>query len=360
MASNWGGNLPGPADEVYVINGGTAAITLAGAVCNDLFLGDPNSTNSGTVQISGSGSLSATNNEYLGNTGTGTFTQSGGTNSIGSYLYLGSNSPSSAGIGSYFLSGSGALAADQEFVGNYGSGTFSQSGGTNTVNSLYVASSGSYALSGSGVLAAAYGETVGNSGFGTFNQSGGTNTAASLTLSGGTYNLNGGALVVPAIQGTGNFNLGGGTLVFNSSYVSTSQNIVLTGSGGGGNINTSGNLVVFSGALSGSGGLNVFGGGNLTLAGSDAYSGGTSISGSSTLTLNNASAAQYSTVNISSDSALSFDTGSGAIATFYLGGLAGSGGVQSYRRSTVFRPPSASAATGPARRIAARSAARAA
>ena len=63
--------------------------------------------------------------------------------------------------------------------------------------------------------AAAYGETVGNSGFGTFNQSGGTNTAASLTLSGGTYNLNGGAWSSPAIQGTGNFNLGGGTLVFN-------------------------------------------------------------------------------------------------------------------------------------------------
>ncbi|MGA2254512.1 MAG: hypothetical protein ABSG53_07620, partial [Thermoguttaceae bacterium] len=329
VSSNWGGNLPGPSDEAYIINGGIAVITVSGAVCNDLYLGDANSANSGTVQMSGSGSLSPTNNEYLGNYGAGTFTQSGGTNNVGNNnLYLGSNSVSSSGNGSYALSGAGVLLAGQEYVGNYGTGTFSQSGGTNTIaTSLYVASSGSYTLSGSGVLSVGYGgEIVGNSGFGTFTQSGGTNTASYLTLSGGTYNLNGGALVVPGIQGTGNFNLGGGTLVLNSPYFSTGQNMTLTGSGGSGNINTSGNMAMLSGTLSGSGGLNVFGGGTLTLAGSNTYSGGTSISGSSTLLLNNASAVQNSTVNISADSSLSFDTGSGAIATFYLGGLTGSGG----------------------------------
>jgi len=322
VANNWGGVLPGPADETYIINGGSAAIALAGAVCNDLFLGDPNSVNNGTLQMSGGG-LSATSNEYLGNNGSGTFLQSGGTNNVGSSLYLGSNTTSVSGIGSYTLSGAGALSANQEFVGNYGTGTFSQSGGTNSAGSLYIASSGSYALSGSGVLSAGYGETVGNSGAGAFNQSGGTNTVNSLTLSGGTYNLSGGALIASGIGGTGNFNFGGGTLVVNNSSFSTSQDILLTG--GSGNLNTNANVAVFSGNLSGPGGQNVSGSGYLTLAGSNTYTGGTLVSGSTTLTLNSPSAAQNTTINFSADSTLAFDTSSGAIANFYMGGLAGGG-----------------------------------
>ena len=47
-----------------------------------------NAGGSGTYNLSGSGQLSAYD-EYVGYSGTGTFTQSGGTNSIGSYLYLG-------------------------------------------------------------------------------------------------------------------------------------------------------------------------------------------------------------------------------------------------------------------------------
>ena len=55
--------------------------------------------------------------EYVGSSGTGTFTQSGGTNNIGSgCLYLGYNAGSS---GSYTLSGSGLLSAANEYVGYY-------------------------------------------------------------------------------------------------------------------------------------------------------------------------------------------------------------------------------------------------
>jgi len=325
VANNWGGNLPGAADEAYIINGGTAAITTGGAVCNDLYLGDSNSTNSGTVRMSGSSSLSAANSEYLGNYGAGAFTQSGGTNNVGGSLFLGSYSAVSSGSGSYVLIGAGALAANQEFVGNNGTGTFSQSGGTNSAGSLYIATSGSYALSGAGLLSAGYGETVGNSGFGTFNQSGGTNAAGSLTLSGGTYNLNGGVLAVSGIGGTGNFNFSGGTLLLGSSNVSISQDMLLTG--GSGNVNTGGNAAIISGNLSGVGGLNVLGNGYLTLAGSNTYTGGTSISGTTTLTLNSPSAAQNSTVNVSANSTLAFDTSSGAIANFSVGGLAGGGNL---------------------------------
>ena len=54
--------------------------------------------------------------------------------------------------------------------------------------------------------------------------------------------------------------------------------MTLTGSGGNGNINTSGYAVTLSGVLSGSGGLNLLGAGTLTLTASNTYSGGTTIS----------------------------------------------------------------------------------
>ncbi len=440
-ASNWGGIGPTASDEAYIINGGTAVITNldTGAVCNDLFLGDPNSANSGAVQMSG-GSLSAANSENLGNNGIGTFVQSGGTNTIvansfstgsfsnslnlgcnpgasGSYslsssgvlsapnvyvgsagtgtfaqfggtntiansLYLGYNMGSS---GTYTLSGSGVLSAPSETVGNSGTGTFAQTGGTNTVGSSgngslslgsNMGSSGTYTLSGSGVLTApsenvggagtgaliqtggtnsvgangngflslgssgtytlsgsgalsAYAENVGNSSTGTFTQSGGTNIVTSdFQLNGGTYNLTGGALNVPAIDGTGGtFNLGGGTLVASTGF-STFQAMTLTGSGGSGNLNTGGtNSVTLSGAVSGTGGLYISGGGTLQLAGSNTYCGGTTIPDSgTTLVLNNAAAVQNSIVTLSASSGgLMLNTNAGSITTFYVGGLAGSG-----------------------------------
>ena len=98
----------------------------------NLYLGDPNSTASGTVQMS-TGSFSASYNEYLGNKGTGVFTQTGGTNNINSsngQFYLGNN-PGSSGV--YNLSGAGVLSAVTECVGCGGAGTLNQSGGTNNL-----------------------------------------------------------------------------------------------------------------------------------------------------------------------------------------------------------------------------------
>ncbi len=211
-ASNWGGTLPTGSDNAYIVNGGTAAVTLSGAVCQSLYLGDPGSTQSGTVQMSG-GDLSASY-EYLGYSGTGTLMQTGGTNNT--KFDLGENVNS---IGAYNLSGSGVLLGSSEVVGVAGTGTFTQSGGTNNVSGFLhlgnnLGSSGSYSLSGSGLLSAGS-EYVGyTAGTGKFTQSGGTNTAANVFSlgQGGTYNLNGGALLVLGIQGAGTFNFGGGTL----------------------------------------------------------------------------------------------------------------------------------------------------
>ena len=171
----------------------------------------------------------ATGSEYVGYSGTGTLTQSGGTNAVTSYLALGYNSgakgaynmiagtagpyliapgfygtgafnqsggtvgagyvevayAASTATGSYTLSG-GSLQAGQEDVGDAGTGTFTQLGGTNSVNGtgsynnclnvgLGSAAQGTYDLAG-GTLTVGKSEYVGNSGVGLFNQSGGTNT----------------------------------------------------------------------------------------------------------------------------------------------------------------------------------------
>ena len=132
VASNWGGTGPTYLDNAYVINGGTATITVPYCNCESLYLGDPNSTNSGTIQMS-SGGLSASP-AYIGNNGTGTFDQSGGT-TFSKAIYLRNTVGSN---GTYNLSGSGVITWNAYFggntyVGNSGTGTFNQSGGTNNL-----------------------------------------------------------------------------------------------------------------------------------------------------------------------------------------------------------------------------------
>ncbi len=250
-ADNWGGTKPTSSDEADIYKGYTATITQTGAQCYLLLLGDPDSsgtvemtggsltvaadaqigcfgtgtftqtggTNSthnlwlgtqdssanGTYNLSDTGQLS-TNNETIGATGTGTFTQTGGTNSITSSLSVGGSGSGSSGT--YKLSGNGQLSALSEVIGGYGTGTFTQTGGTNTIAALLVAaqpnSSGTYKLSGAGQLSADY-ESIGSYGTGTFTQTGGTNTVNNYLFLGdnpgsnGTYNLSGGTLSTPVM-----------------------------------------------------------------------------------------------------------------------------------------------------------------
>jgi hypothetical protein len=165
---------------------------------------------SGTFNLSGSGSLTVTGNEFIGEKGNGVFNQTGGSNSVGLYsgLYLGYFAGSS---GTYNLSNSASLTVDvSEYVGISGTGTLSQSGGSHSIGfnngsiggSLYLGGddapthlgSGSYLLSG-GSLSIHDNEYVGYAGTGQFTQSGGTQVIGALlsigTLAGasGTVNL---------------------------------------------------------------------------------------------------------------------------------------------------------------------------
>ena len=188
----------------YVGNSGTGTLLQSGGTNNIqtdsiynggiLYVGN-NVASSGAYNLSGSGVLTVAGTEVIGNLGTGTFLQSGGSNAIGNgfsgaVLVLGNNAGAS---GSYLLSGSGGLSASSEFVGSSGSGAFSQSGGTNSIGGngsggLYLGnnlgSSGSYTLSGGSLSVSGNGEFVGQSGNGTFTQPGGTNNNATAVYLG--------------------------------------------------------------------------------------------------------------------------------------------------------------------------------
>ncbi len=259
-------------DEIIGLsNGGKGAYKQTAGTHNvsGLYLGFKHNS-SGTYDLSGTGSLTA-DKETLGRLGTGTFTQSGGTNTVSFQLYMGISSDSSgtynlsggtlsagsivngAGTSSLIIDGgtlnsssidvdflymgnsagsqgshtmsTGSFSVGDEILGNNGTGTFTQSGGTHAVsNSLYMAfsagSKGIYDLSGSGSLSADY-EYVGTTGTGIFKQSGGGNVVnkdlhiGHLMDSDGTYELSGGSLYAGkeyvGYGGTGTFKQSGGS-----------------------------------------------------------------------------------------------------------------------------------------------------
>ncbi len=259
-ASNWGGTLPTNNSLAYIVNGGTAALTQSGGAYELLLLGS--ASGSGNIQMT-TGSLSG-QNQIVGDSGTGSFSQSGGTNSVNNDMSIGG--PVAGGFGLYTLSGSGLLSVSITLTLGDGPGT-----------------SGTFNLSGSGRLSARD-EDVGNLGAGTFTQSGGTNSCTFLGLSGGlgsagTYNLNGGLLTISSLFASGGsaaFNLNGGTLQAGASF-STGLPMTLGTSGGGATIDTTSFSLTQSGSLSGPGGLTKVGSGTLVLKGNNTYAGLTDV-----------------------------------------------------------------------------------
>ncbi len=203
---------------IFTQSGGTHTINL------DLGIGGIASTG-GTYNLSG-GALSSSS-QYIATKGK--FNQSGGTNS-NQFLTIG-------GGGGYTLTAGSLSTSFDAQIGGNSAGIFSQSGGTNTVSRfLYLgsySSDGTYNLSGTGVLSA-WSELFGGAGpghFVVFNQSGGTNNFGSnlgiggsaaaygLPASTGTYNLSSGSLISTYTGGSlgvgynGTFNQTGGYVI---------------------------------------------------------------------------------------------------------------------------------------------------
>jgi len=295
---------------------------------NQMLLVGNNPGSNGTYNLSGNGQLLGSY-EAIGN---GTFNQSGGTNNASFDLQV--EAPNGGAV--YNLSGSGMLSVSNvEIIGGFvisGTGTFNQSGGINlgyeVELGINTGTSGCYNLSG-GSLFAPNQELIGESGLGVFTQTGGTNNASAagslfrLGLGGpGIYNLNGGLLILSSLSlysGSASFNFSGGTLMAGGAFLSNMP-MTLGTSGGGATFDTAGYAVTLSGSLSGPGSLTKVDSGTLTLAAANTFNGNTLLS-AGTLALGSPLALQNSTLDTSGSGVMSF----GALTAATLGGLAGPG-----------------------------------
>jgi fibronectin-binding autotransporter adhesin len=154
----------------------------------------------------------------VGDAGTGTFNNPGGTHNVTGTLILGNQS---TGDGTYKLTAGGTLnvgTSDFTFVGLAGNGTFLNDASTHSTGSLVIGqqtdSTGLYTLQNGGVLhvngSGATGfMTVGESGTGTYTQTGGTamiatSLAVGLNSNGtGFLNLSGGSMTVGSFADVG-------------------------------------------------------------------------------------------------------------------------------------------------------------
>lgn len=209
-------------------NSGTGTFTQTGGSHNvtgygyGIFVIGDSTTGIGTYNLK-DGSLTLVNGfeEYIGNSGKGYFNQSGGTHDASnSAVYLG---VSTGGYGEYNMSGGMFKAGGLALGESGGTGKFYHSGGEVTVSNLELArqnlSNGYYELSGSGKLKVNGNLNVGVKGDGYFKQTGGTNQVnGTLTISvnpgisTGTYEMMGGRLNAVNIVNNGTFNFTGGTL----------------------------------------------------------------------------------------------------------------------------------------------------
>jgi hypothetical protein len=126
--TNWNNGLPNSTVTANVDNAGEPLISSGSAAAATLVLGST-STSIGDLSISNTGALSATN-EYIGESGTGSVIQTGGSNTVANTLYM-CNSASASGI--YNLS-AGSLTTANLFIGYGGpNANFSQFGGSLSV-----------------------------------------------------------------------------------------------------------------------------------------------------------------------------------------------------------------------------------
>jgi Dockerin type I domain/PEP-CTERM motif len=190
-------------------SGGTNMLP-SGSNHGNLYLGH-DTTDTGTYDLSGTGTLSVGFTEYIGYDGVGIFNQTGGSNTT-AHLNIGfghSGDPSTSS-GSYSLSNGMLTVNGEEQIALNINGSFSQSGGTNSSTHLAIGNNqlgntGMYTLSGGSVSTGT--EDVGaQEGIGTLTQSGSStntittalNVASDLGTENGTYNMNGGSVSAPA------------------------------------------------------------------------------------------------------------------------------------------------------------------
>jgi T5SS/PEP-CTERM-associated repeat protein len=220
------------------------AVAMASGLDLALAYGGPGTSpataaSTGTYTLSGTGTFTAPQSEFIGYGGSGTFNQSGGTNTINSgsigAFYMGTLTGST---GTYNLSAGQLLASKSEYVGEVATGIFNQTGGINTLsgtNSLYIShmasGTGTYTASGSASLNVGGDVNVGVSGAGTLNVQGNANVSITgnlnigaadhVNLSSGTLRFNG-----YSRDATGVFNFTGGRVQLASARSMNSDSAI--------------------------------------------------------------------------------------------------------------------------------------
>lgn len=243
-----GGNLTGAQSE-FIGWGGTASFNhsagtntisagAVGAFDVGILLGS-----TGTYNLSGTGQLISNKSEYIGDSGTGFFNQTGGSNTIqglSHHLYLGN---SSTGVGTYTLSGGSLSVAGDEYIGfaSLAENTFNQTGGMHSITgALFIgcnnsgsggsASRGTYSISGAATLSAQAVVVDGTNSAGTLSISnGGTVSIAGISgiNDSGIVNVSGpgSTLTTSILEPDGNLH------IVNAGAVHVSDQVVISGNG---------------------------------------------------------------------------------------------------------------------------------
>ena len=137
--SSWNNGVPTSAANAYVGNNATATLTTAG-VCSGAYVGQYGSFYKGTgvLTISGSGSLTTGGIFFIGVVNAGTVNQNAGVVTVnGSYLAVEATG-SSYNLGGGLLSVPGDSAYEAIGFNATGTGAFSQTGGTNSAVTEYI------------------------------------------------------------------------------------------------------------------------------------------------------------------------------------------------------------------------------
>lgn len=212
----------------YVGISGSGVATQTGGTLTvpDLFLA-PYAGSSGSFTFSGASSAMNLSRLYVGTRGSGSFIMGSGAITVSSQLIVGYfDTVASATV----VQNGGTLNTPSTFIGVDGRGSFEQASGTHTVaGTLYLgygpAGNGSYTLK-NGTFSSDH-AYVGRAGTGSVVQSNGSFTTGTLSLgqlsgSSGTYTLNGGTLTVNYInpgEGSSGFYWNGGTLNHNGTLI---------------------------------------------------------------------------------------------------------------------------------------------
>ncbi|MDF1794852.1 MAG: DUF4347 domain-containing protein [Thalassobaculaceae bacterium] len=317
-AGNWIGGVPGGLDSANIDNGGTAQLTGAAPAIDYFYFGAGAGT-SGTLQVTGGGTLTANGGQsYLGN--------------------------SSGSTGTLLIDGAGSAVntgAENLVVGNSGVGILTVTDGGSIIvggtlyTGLFGSSTGTLNIGNGGAAGIVNATTIRtSSGTGTVNfnhtdagyvlSSDGTSSGTAVTIAGST-----------AVNQTGT-----GTTILIGTNTYTGGTTVTTGTLQVGNGGTAGSItgnvtnnatlafdradaLTFSGVVSGTGTVTKAGAGTLTLSGTNTYTGGTTVN-AGTLQVGDGGTAGSITGNVTNNATLAFDR---ADALTFSGVVSGTGTV---------------------------------